>query len=78
MTDNVIDVKWNRQAAARAEQALNIIQHYGSIEGDHHRCWVIDQVVRALTGEQYDEWVRAMCDGEDGPDTYDWDEGIAP
>lgn len=28
--------------------------------------------------EEYDEFVRGYCDGEDGPDTYEWDEGIAP
>lgn len=28
--------------------------------------------------EQYHEWVRELKDGEDGPDTYDYDEGIAP
>jgi hypothetical protein len=25
-----------------------------------------------------EEWVIRMRDGEDGPETYDWDEGIAP
>lgn len=64
--------------APRAEEALNLIQRYGGIDGDHHKAWVIDQVVRALTGKQYEAWVREACDGEDGPDTYSWDEGIAP
>lgn len=32
------------------EQALEIIFRWGGIDGDHHRAWVIDQVVRALTG----------------------------
>lgn len=26
----------------------------------------------------YRKWVRELCDGEDGPDTYDYDEGVAP
>lgn len=25
----------------------------------------------------YHKWVEEMCDGEDGPNTYDYDEGIA-
>jgi hypothetical protein len=60
--------------------ALDIILQYGGIEGDHHRAWVIDQVVRALLGteDEYQKWVKNYCDGEDGPDTYGWDEGIAP
>ncbi len=28
--------------------------------------------------DAYKQWVVAHNDGEDGPDTYDWDEGIAP
>ena len=75
---------------------------YGQTDGEHHKAWAIDQMVRAVTGcpiiedtsldykgEQYTferqgesaeylEWVRAYCDGEDGPETYRWDEGIAP
>lgn len=52
----------------------------GVCDGDHHKMWVIDQMVRALcrTEEVYNEWVAAFCDGEDGPDTYEWEEGIAP
>ena len=26
----------------------------------------------------YEEWVATMKDGEDGPDTYDYDIGVAP
>ncbi len=28
--------------------------------------------------EEYKLWVKNHKDGEDGPDTYDWEEGIAP
>lgn len=28
--------------------------------------------------DKYKELVREACDGEDGPDTYSWEEGIAP
>ena len=30
------------------------------------------------TNEAYDKWVKNRKSGEDGPDTYGWDEGIAP
>ena len=60
------------------EKALEIIQEYGGIEGSHHNAWVIDQIARTLLGDKYSEWVADMCAGEDGPNTYDWDEGIAP
>ena len=35
-------------------------------------------MVRALAGDQYDEVVAAAKSGEDGPETYDWNVGIAP
>lgn len=66
---------------SRVVEALAVIERYGGIEGDHHRAWVIDQVVRKLLGdsdEGYKAWVAEMKDGEDGPETYGWDEGIAP
>lgn len=62
----------------RVVKALEIARRYGGIDGGHHKAWVIDQMVRALIADDYDEWVREARAGEDGPDTYDWDEGIAP
>ena len=82
----------------------NALEHAanGQVDGDHHKAWVIDQMVRALTGcpmvmrdavdahgqpyryptqgesEEYRQFVAACRDGEDGPDTYHWEEGIAP
>lgn len=75
----------------------------GGFDGAHHKMWVIDQLVRALTGcplvertkqdhrgqplftyeaqgesDEYRAWVGAYCDGEDGPHTYAWDEGVPP
>ena len=107
------DVEWLESAfncaykdrdnmSGRIHKALELINSYGGIDGGHHKMWVLDQVVRALTdcptvtktakdhqgqeyiyetqGESlaYKEWVRQHNDGEDGPDTYCWDEGIAP
>lgn len=66
------------------------VSSYGQIDGGHHKTWVIDQMVRALLGcpeihdgefgtnDEYEKFVREYCDGEDGPDTYGWDTGIAP
>ena len=61
-----------------SDSALDVLGGYGGIDGSHHKTWVIDQAVRYLTGSAYDEWARQAKAGEDGPDTYDWDEGIAP
>ena len=58
--------------------ALEIAYKYGQIDGAHHKLWVIDQMVRSLTGKNYPKWVKQACAGEEGPDTYEWDVGIAP
>lgn len=62
----------------RIGEALAIALAYSSIDGAHHKAWVIDQMVRILAGEKYDEFVKIAKSGIDGNDTYDWDEGIAP
>lgn len=68
-------------AEGRIHNALLIIEEFGSIDGAHHKQWVLDQVVRALTGtpQNYAEWVDDVRHPE-GPNGIDlgWDEGIAP
>jgi hypothetical protein len=60
------------------DKALSIAYHCGGIEGSHHKMWVIDQMVRALAGLTYEDWVKVFEHGEDGPQTYEWDTGISP
>lgn len=62
----------------KIEKALTVALQYGGIDGAHHKAWVIDQMVRALTGDGYENWVKFAKEGEDGPETYSWDTGIAP
>lgn len=74
----------------RIRAALEIAVRFGQIDGAHHKMWVIDQMVRALTGcprenedclgesTEYTEFIQEANDGDDGPDTYEWDVGIAP
>jgi transposase-like protein len=56
------------------KKALDLAFRYSQIDGDHHKAWVIDQMVRALTGGEYDEWIKKYKDD----DEYEWDEGVAP
>jgi len=81
---------------ARVATAISYAVRYGGIDGGHHKQWVIDQMVRALTGcpvlvidqahgdetqgesEEYMKLVAGARAGEDGPETYDWDTGVAP
>lgn len=65
-------------ADRRVTDALDVLTRYGQTDGAHHKAWVIDQAVRALTGDGYVEHVRAATAGRHGPDTYPWDTGIAP
>ena len=60
------------------EKALDIALQFGQVDGGHHKAWVIDQIVQKLTGKGYKAWVAKHNKGEDGPDTYWWDTGIAP
>jgi hypothetical protein len=86
----------------RNRAALERIMQSGGVDGKHHKAWVLDQVVRCLTGcptvqreatdprgdkytytalgenEDYLRFVRDCKDGEDGPESYEYDEGIAP
>jgi len=86
----------------RIDKALGFAVRYGGIDGDHHKAWVIDQMVRALTGcpevsknavgahgqpytyeaqgesQEYINLVAGAKDGEDGSETYSWEEGVAP
>lgn len=66
------------KASARINKALSIAAAHGSTDGAHHKDWVIDQMVRALVGKRYGLFVTKVRCGEDGPDTYEWSEGVAP
>ena len=74
-------MKYNNTLCTCAEQiknALETISLYGSSDGACHKQWVLDQVVRILAANQYTQWVTNNCNGENGPNTYEWDEGIPP
>lgn len=61
------------------EKVLEIAFQYGQIDGDHHKTWVIDQIVRILTGEKYNEFVKEYeTDEETGEKEWTWKNGIAP
>jgi hypothetical protein len=69
--------------AKRADAALDIAMRSGGVDSAHHKAWVIDQMIRALLGydedtKHYDAFIKEHNNGEDGPDTYEWDVGIAP
>ena len=62
----------------RIAAAIELAVRFGGIDGDHHKAWVIDQMVRKLSGPGYRKVVRDARRGEDGPETYTWEVGIPP
>jgi len=102
--ETIIDIKESKFANfTQSDFVMLWIEHYGSIDGAHHKDWVLDQVSRILKGTkviislakwkngheeyrfeldeptiEYYKWVEEMKYGEDGPDTYEYEYGIAP
>lgn len=91
-----------RAVPSDRDRIIDALTYVTVEDGAHHKQWIIDQMVRALTGcsmvertavdhrgraytyftqgesDEYLAWVADYCDGEDGPETYSWDCGIAP
>lgn len=62
----------------RIKKALDIAAEYGQIDGAHHKMWTIDQMVRVLTGEEYEKFVSDYEYDKETGDEYEWDTGISP
>lgn len=62
----------------RVELAVEVLVETGQEDGAHHKMWTIDQALRILLGDKYEQAITDYCDGEDGPEAYSWDVGIAP
>ena len=83
--DIFVDMYLKSEADREIEQFKEVIDksvhlafEYGNIDGGHHKMWVIDQMVKMLMGNKYDQFVKEYCNGEGGPNTYEWGTGIAP
>jgi len=48
----------------RIAKALEFANIYGGIDGGHHKTWVIDQMVRALTGCPTDKFTGTDARGQ--------------
>ena len=59
----------------RIATALEVAESYGQTDGAHHKAWVIDQMVLALTSRDYGDWVARAILRTGGSS---WDTGIAP
>ena len=60
------------------KMAVRYTWSYGQIDGDYHKMWVIDQMVRTLLGkEEYEKWVERY-ETPEGENYWKWNTGIAP
>jgi uncharacterized HAD superfamily protein len=64
----------------RIEMAKEFAFKYAQIDGDHHKMWVIDNILRILLGKKdYAIFVEEYYEeDEDGEVEYIWDTGVAP
>lgn len=63
----------------KIQEALDIAFQYSQIDGAHHKAWAIDQMVRALCGDDYEKWVYNYEHDENTDEReWFWDVGIAP
>ncbi len=66
---------------SKIKKATKVALGYGQIDGGHHKMWVIDQMLRALTGDNYNKIIEQACapeEGDEDQEVYEWDCGIAP
>ena len=71
-------LQYIEQLETEKKEILDLIFGYGEYDGGHHKQWLIDQIVRKLTKNNYEKWVERYQEGFDGQNTYAWDTGIAP
>jgi len=62
----------------RIAAALDIASAAASTDGGHHKQWLIDQIVRALTGSGRDSGETAAYAAFTAASPDDWDIGIIP
>lgn len=78
---NLHDYLETGRATQNAARALDVIIENKEIDGAHHKEWLLDQVVRELTGKHYDQFVQdyeTPYSDEHSTYTPEWDTGIAP
>ncbi len=60
----------------KIQKSIDIILQHGMIDGEHHKQWLLDQVLRILLE---DPWYKERMDEYNSNEDYEnWDTGIAP
>lgn len=58
----------------KIEDALEMALDTMLTEGDHHRVWGLDQIIRILAGDRYEQVKKDLKEETN----FEWDTGIAP
>jgi hypothetical protein len=61
----------------------DMITIYGQLDGGHHKMWVMDQIMRGIKKDSYEQFVKDYEHMDDDgtmsdEKLYEWDTGIAP
>ncbi len=63
----------------KIDKASKFILEWGCVDGGHHKQWTLDQVLRILVEDKYDDMIEEFEDRDaDGEPQYLWEDGIAP
>ncbi len=57
----------------KIKEAIDLAAEAMNADGDHHKTWYIDQIVRVLVGDKYPQIVE-----EYKSESVDWKEGVQP
>jgi len=73
----------NTREKSKINEIEKLITTYGQVDGDHHKLWVIDQIMRIIKQDKYYEFVEKYEHSDDEgylheEKIYLWDTGIAP
>jgi len=64
-------------AQEKIDKAMDKLLDYVGCDGGHHKQHAIVEAIKILAGDKFEDVKREYCDGENGPDTYGWDDGTA-
>ncbi len=68
--------KQKLEPTGKIHRALMVAFRSGSADNGPHKDWIIDQMVRELTGDDYWKWVETFEGDENGERVYHWPVGV--
>lgn len=70
---------WPTEKAMKAA-AVGVAAKWAMVDGERHKQWVIDQMLRRLLGDEgYRHWVDQWHNAQEDDEVFvEWDTGVAP